>query len=1038
MAPAVEYLVFASWGSGPTARYVGTVDELRGGNWYEGRLAEIPGLANRFGDTFGLQSANDVLLTIADGPGGIYRGDVLAGTMEGTVVLVTLVMRSTDAATGAPAETTVTQSLTVVGSGLAPGAVKLKLVDLEEVKMRGLYPPTLWQASDWPNISDREAGRPACFPIGTALKLPATQIRVDTTNLEWQFGACEAVAKAYVITSVSGGLKRFFTAVDLRAELVVGQVIIVTGSAASDGRYTVASVLVDRVNVVETVPVSAGGGTLRIMPHPLTVYRNGRVVGVSEYAVQHLYNPGTVHNGDFALGSAGWTTWYWNPVNGYTNTPNASSTIAFGAGGCTITSVSGATDIAFVQQYGSSAGTFAGIRGGRFAVQVTIAAGASDAVVTADGPPVMKYRCPAGKMTTVILECTTTGAGNSFSIGVWNHAGTITITRVRFIPLSAVLLQFAREQLDFQGSPYAVECDMRGVESRNCADEISRLLTHAGLTPDAGTFAAASAVATSEVMLVDCDYGRAGQRRVSSILGDLLFVARGGLTRTASGSYAIWQDVAGSVVASYDESLGDPIAVESYDREGRPKSVGIKYRPGGKDPGTLQNTITRQISGGVMGDETPREIAYLRDHVAADRLLSYRAARATANGVAQATVYRQQRTLGEVISVASPINWTGPLSWKIRSITRGPNENALELIQYDAAVYTYTPSESIGQDSSDAYSPDYSNTPPAAPSAMSITGGGTSVTRDGNSGARISVQATPPTVNWAEMWFAVIHDVTGEIIRQQGVVAAGVATANIGGLRAGEVYQLKSYAINGFNVQGVILDTFNATAIGGGAAVTTFTAPGLTALPPDVSAISLDQGTGRLINVSWPAVALSNDNLAEYVLERNPGTGTFTEIWRGRALSYVDRNVSYATSYIYRVKARDRWGNLSANWRTSSSMLVVRNISGSGTGDIMDATVETVNRSATTLHIMNIAHSGQFMVQQLQAHGMIKEPMASVVNVQTQYISVIRALDATNVEVAMFYFGTGDTSANAPTNPHSHNFRSPSPGGFQSVRLIYW
>ena len=813
--------------------------------------------------------------------------------------------------------------------------------------------------------------------------------------------------------------------------------MLVTGTAASDGRYTVANVTATYVQVNETVAVSAGGGTLRVMPHVLTAYRNGRVVSSTEYAVQHLHVPGTISNGNFASGATAWSPAYFTTAFGFTPVPHGSSTITFGVGGCTVTSIS-SVDYAFLQQFGVGGGTFSTLKGARVAVQIRIAAGATDAVAIMDAVPTTKYRCKAGKTTTLILECGVTGNTGAISIGVFNFAGSVTIESVRFVPLSAVLLQFAREQLDFQGSPYVVECDVLSIESRNVADEISRLLTQVGLTPDAATFATAAGIATTEVMLVDCDYGRSGQRRISAILGDLLFIARGGLARTSAGAYALWQDVAGSVVASYDESLGDSIEVESYERGGRPRSVGIKYRPGAIDPRELQNTITRAITGGMLGDENPREIPYLRDHVAADRLLSYRAARAVANGVANATIYRQQRALGEVLTIASSINWNGPLDWKIRSVSRVPNANALELIQYDAAVYTYVPSPAMGQDSTDTYLPDYSATPPAVPSQMRITSADVSLTRDGTSAARIGVRAMPPALNWSELWFAVIHNVTGEIIRQQGVFGGVFATANIGGLRAGEVYQLKSYAINSFGVQGVILDTFDATVLGGGGAVTTFTAPGVTVLPPDVPSITLDQGTGRLINVSWTPVSLTADNLAEYVLERNPGTGTFTQIWTGRALSYVDRNVNYATNYTYRVKARDRWGNLSANWRTSSSLTLTRNISGSGSGDIMDTTVETVNRTAVSFVIVNVPMGvGVFQNAATVAHGMVKTPIPGIIGGRAAVIGAINAIDATNVTVRAYYFGNfGTTQAAVGPGSHTHSFGAL--GATESVQVAFW
>lgn len=1039
MSETKQYLAFATLITGKGAMNVATVEEVRGGVQFDGVLLELPEMATRFSDAMGLQRANDITLKISDGPTGIYREAVLDDDMEGIVVTLELVMRSIPATGGAPTEITVTQTLSVVGTGLSPGEVRLRLVDLEEKKLAELYPPQLWKATDWPDVSDRDAGRTIGYPVGTALKLPAVQIRLDATNIEWWFGACAGTAKTYTITSISSGSKRFFTAADLTGILRVGQVVIVTGTAATDNRFTVTAVTSTYFNVSEPVTLSGGGGLVRIMPDPLTVYRSGRVVNATEYLVHHCFTPGVIANGEFAAGGTAWTTWYWTTVGGFVNTPGGAASIVFGVSGAVITSPS-ATDYAFIQQYGAIAGTFNGIKGARYAVQVTVGAGGADAVVTDNGPPIMTHRCPAGETTTIILSCGVTGNAMSVGVGVWNNVGVTTIKSVRFVELSGALLLFASEQLDFRGNPYVIESDFLSAESRNVATEIQRLLQHVGLTADAATFATATSAATAAQMLVDCDYGRAGQRRVSAILDDLLLVARAGLSRTAAGAYSIWQDVVGSSILSLDESLGDSLVVADVSREGRPSSVAIKYRPGSRDPSDLQNTIVRSIAGGVLGDESPRAVPYLRDHLAADHLLSYTAARRTVNRIAHATVYGQQLTLGAVITLTSPQNWVGPLAWKVRAIQRIPGGNEVELIEYDAAVYTYVASPALSRNAKDTYAPDYSNTPPAAPTALTILSATTGLSKDGNAGTRISVQATVPAANWATIWFAVIHNVTGEILRQQGSVTGATATANFGGLRAGEVYQLKCYAINIFAIQGVVQGTFNATAIGGGGADTTFTTPGVTVLPPTVPSIDRNQGTGKLVNVSWGAVTLTEDNLAEYILEANPGSG-FVEIWRGRALSYVDRSVSYGVTYTYRVRARDRWGNVSAGWRTGFGILVARNVTGGSSGDIMDTTVETTNRIALSFHLINVSHAGgAFMATATQAHGMIKEPIAGVIggNSTADYLSTVDAIDATNITVRSRYFGTGVTTSDAPANPHTHAFVKPGLGVIISVRIEYW
>lgn len=1028
-----EYLAFAEWTIAGITTRIGTVTELRGGNWYEGVMRAPPELAQQFQDAMGLQRSRDVTLTIADGAGGTYRTLATSGSLDNVTVLVTLVMRHTPVG-GMPTEIVQQQTLTCTAKGITREHATLKLVDLEDEKLKAVYPSRQWLASDFTGLNDRDAGRAVPYAVGTALKLPVPQLRPDALAGQWWFGVAEGTPFTVPITGVTPGLNRinFAAVADIADRVRAGQVVLISGSTATDGRYTVLAFTTTQITVSPAV-VASTGGVLRFMPHPLTVYRGGRVVATNEYEVHHLFDAGTVVNGDFLAGATGWTRWYWTTGGGFVNgSQSGASSITFATGSVTINNV-GAADYAFLQQYGG-----AGHKGGVYAVQVTVAAGVTDAVVTADGPPIMSQRCPAGRTTTVILVNGSAGAAMSFGIGTWNNTGTVTITRVRFIPLNATLLRFVREQLDFQGNPYTIEADVQGVDSRNAADEVQRLLTHVGLTPDTASFANARIVASGARMLVDCDYGRASQRRVSAILDDHLALLRGGMQRTETGSYAVWQDAAVKAPASiYDESLGDRIQVDSADFPASVKSIAVRYRPASRSPGELQERRERDVTGGTQGVQSPRDMPYLRDHEAADRLACYRALREQYNATSRVTVYGTQHVVGQRVDITSPLLWPSSRAWLVRGVVRLPNGNELDLIEYAGAIYTYTPASSA-IDAVDTYQPDYSQTPPAAPSAMTITAGGALAAQDGTVSSRIVVQATPPSVNWSEVWFAVVHNVTGETLRVQGDIAGSVATASIGGLRAGEVYQLKSFAINAFNVSGVVQSTFNAVAIGGGSAVTTFTAPGYATLPPDVTFINRAQGTGRLINVNWNAVIVAADDIAEYVLERTAGAG-YVEVWRGRALSYVDRDVEYGTTYTYRVKARNRWGSVSANWRTGSPLLLARNVSGGGSGDIMDTTVQTVNRTAVTTFSVNVPMSGVFRNTTSAAHGMGKTPIACVVGSDYDVIGSIHSIDTVNIVARATFFANGATeSANGP-GAHTHNLqRSPSPGGSYTVSYVFW
>lgn len=924
-----EYLAFASFTVGATTYYIGTVPELRGGIWYDGVIQTAPQLAMNFGSALSLTQATSIDLLIGDAAGGTYRTLVDTNALDGVAVTVTLVTRqhwnngtSTDLEYG--------QTLSIVGDSLAPELVTLHLQDLEDQKLSKLYPPNLWQASDWPEISSDDAGKPICEPVGTALKFPCVLLRSDPANNEYWYGVCTGTPKLISITSINSGTKTITLSTAPLYALAAGQVIIITGSSAADNRYTVASASGTTIVVNETLPASTGGN-VRLMPQVLTVYRNKRVVGASEYSVQQLYFGSPVTNGDFSAIPAS-ATWNSSIVG--------SGTVVFTAGNCAITCIDASNYASIYQFQGGKLGVSA-----FYALEVQMGAG-SDGVVSKDGNPqfvAYQRRLPALKTTTVVIHSNLSGF-DGFAIGVWANSGTCNIKSVRIIQIDLTLLKFTQPQIDFNGSPYAIEADVLGVEDRNASGEVRRLLEIAGASTDATTFTAAEAAAFTQN--IDCDYGRSGQRKISAILDDLLYVARGGLSRDASGNYTIWQDDAGSPSITLDESLGDQVKVEKLDSAGRPSSVGLNYAPGSGDASTMQVQLTRDVVAGVLGPENPREIRYLRDAATADELLCYRALRAQYNRIGSATVYRVQANIGDVVSLTSPRNWAGARQFTVWGIQRVASGNALTLMEYNADVYTYTAGD-LPPNAVTGYQPDYSFTAPAAPTALAISATTTTVANDGTTTAYVSTSATPPSVNWTAIWFVAIHNVTGEItMAKGGDIGGGVYGATISPLRPGEVYKLECYAVNATNVQGVVQSTFNATAIGGGATDTTFTSAGLAVLPPNVSSISISQGSGKLIAVSWPGVTATN--LQAYSLERKTGVGAYAEIWRGNALTFNDTAVNYAGSYTYRVRALDTYGNFSGSYATSSALSPHGNITGGGNGDITTSTVDTVNRTSVT------------------------------------------------------------------------------------------
>ena len=534
-------------------------------------------------------------------------------------------------------------------------------------------------------------------------------------------------------------------------------------------------------------------------------------------------------------------------------------------------------------------------------------------------------------------------------------------------------------------------------------------------------------------MLVDCDHGRGEQRRIRAIVEDLLFIARATLYRASSGSYAIAQDTTATLAASRNEAA-DAIDVSSLKQAARPSSVGLRYRPSTRDPSQLQHTIRRDVTGGTTGEAAPRDVRYLRDHEAADRLLCYLALREQYNRRLSATEYAVDRRLAQRVAITSAPLGLNAAEWTVQSATRIPGGVSWEAVEYVAAVHTYTPGD-LPPDAVTGYTPDYSNTPPAAPTSLTITAGAAALGTAGELRAYIDVSAAPPAVNWSAIWFYAEHNTTGEIPALiRGSVAGGVASATLTGLRPGEVYQLHAYAINEFDQLGVVQSSFNATAIGGGNPVTTFTAPGYATLPPNVGSCNASQGSALMVQVRWSIV--NTAALLEYVLERSANGGAYAEVWRGRGLSYIDRDVFYASNYTYRVKARDTYGNLSASWATSGGVLVSANIAGGAAGDITSNTVASSNRTAASS-----ASSGGSLTgidTTAVAHGLGKVPLATVTaSGGATLLASATGVDASTVTVAVMRPATGTSAEDGSGGLHSHSPTYGLPVGY-TVTVLFW
>lgn len=483
-------------------------------------------------------------------------------------------------------------------------------------------------------------------------------------------------------------------------------------------------------------------------------------------------------------------------------------------------------------------------------------------------------------------------------------------------------LSFAAEQVDFNGNLHVIECDVTANASSNAVIELERVLTAAGITIDASTFAAAETVASSNVMRVDLAY--AEQREYSAIIFDLLHVCRASLKRDSVGAYAIVQDTTQAVSYSYDEVAGDLIQVSEYQSADAPANFTLAYRPNIADPNKLQYLISRS-AGGVSGTEH-LDAPYVRDHEAADRMSCYMARRRQYGATARAQVFVDNVELGQVLAITSNSFWSGAKSWKIEGIRRNVLAHDVELRQYNTNVYTYV-SQTYPADATTGYSPDYSATPPTTPTSVTVVSQGVGLNDDGVALSYALVKSTPPAVNWKEVWFQATNTVTNEIY--QGIGASngdGTYGTKLAGLRPNVAHTLVSWAVNAFNVKGVVSSAVN------------FTSTAWTSAPSAATSLTSIQGTGKQVQVKWTAA--SGTNIAGYQVHRKTGAGAYAQKAVVTGTTYSDNDVTYGSQYTYKLVTVDRAGNVSADSGTTAITPAV-NV---GTTDVVDDAVTTAKR----------------------------------------------------------------------------------------------
>ena len=94
--------------------------------------------------------------------------------------------------------------------------------------------------------------------------------------------------------------------------------------------------------------------------------------------------------------------------------------------------------------------------------------------------------------------------------------------------------------------------------------------------------------------------------------------------------------------------------------------------------------------------------------------------------------------------------------------------------------------------------------------------------------------------------------------------------------------------------------------------------------PPSI-AVPNDVKGGSTLVISWTAASDSDGNLSGYILERSTNSGsTYTQVYKGNALTYTDTITKGWATVMYRVKAYDSY-NAQSGYTTSTKRTVDNN-----------------------------------------------------------------------------------------------------------------
>ncbi len=528
-------------------------------------------------------------------------------------------------------------------------------------------------------------------------------------------------------------------------------------------------------------------------------------------------------------------------------------------------------------------------------------------------------------------------------------------------------IRFSSPQRDTNGEPATISATISSTEFLRNPAKIQQFIIGdatdgCGAPVDDDAFGTAGVELSNA--LIFAEGGLTTQRSAIDVINDLTFYGSS-ISVNDSGEYTASVDsLASHVLSTLEMGEGDGevenvnFAPASFRLLDQIKSLTIKAFEvadfGGGSSFAVSAVRTQAVNGSTITDQEP----YL-SHASADRETYYRFVRNAYGALYRAEVTADSMELlpvgvDDLVTVRCPAD--AELDGRTMVVTGrklSAESMRFSLRGWNALIYSYI-SAPVQQMNIPPLI-DYRFTIPATPTSFIVWSQSPQVTSDGSVKTYVTVQATAPNFNVAELRFRAIPVGSVLFVELPVVVTLGqTGVRAVFALEPGLSYHYEVYAYNGANAPG-----FRYSAA---AQLLSQTVDGDLTAPTAASAILVRQTGTKTVEIE--ATFTPPSDWGTTLLYRNTVNVTASAVLIESAKKKIfhDQNIVYDTTYYYWVKIADNtWvatanaANVSGFSPSSSNSILISRLLTDDYTDLSLTTGKMANLAVTSAKIANLA-----------------------------------------------------------------------------------